>query len=312
MIQAATATMAPDRQVIPVPPGQCVHVDVPEDRYHQLGNWSSTQLRHLPEDPEAFEWKYILRREEFKVTRDMVCGSAFHAWALQGIEPTLVPREYLTKAGSMKPGGWDELASEFPGVPVVKSEECAGIKYAYESCMADPEIRAYLETAGDVEHSLFSCDIETGLPTRVRVDKLCRFRTGIDLLDIKYSGGIDDRWIEKRVTEALQYRQAGMYWEHVETAYETPQRWVFLYVLNEPPYTARLKQLLPCDIELGIRHTHAALRDLRSRLDSGNWKGAGFGHVGITQVSRWMWEKGPTEPTAPQPFPEFAEFQPKE
>lgn len=296
----------PAKRVILPPPGKAaIHVDLPNEEYHSLGNWSHSQLKYLPDEPEAFEWKYILRREEFKTTRAMLMGTAFHAWLLEGIAPTTVPASYLTKAGAMKPGGWDDVAIEFPGVPVLKADELTSLRYARENCMADPEIRAYLETDGWVEHSLFSADTETGLPTRVRLDKLCRFRDGLHCLDLKFSGGIVDRWIEKQVTEMGYYSQAGMYWEHVAMVHEVPMQWVFLFVLNDPPYTARLKQLLPCDIELGARHTHVAMRDLRYRLDSGNWRGMGFGQVGVTHVAKWKWEQNPA-PIAP--FSEFTEF----
>lgn len=296
------------QETIAPAPGTAVHVAMSSERYRATGNWSHSAIKHLPAEPELFEWKHVLKREEFVATRAMICGTAFHAWVLEGIAPTLVPADYLTKAGGMKPGGWDAIAEDFPGVPVLKRDEVTGLRYARDSCMADPEIRAYLETAGFIEHSLFAVDPETDLPTKVRLDKLCRFQDGLDCLDLKYSAGVDDRWIEKQVTGMAYYRQAGFYWEHVERAYQTPNQWTFLFVQNDPPYTARLKQLLPCDIELGARHSHVALRDLRSRLDSGNWRGLGYGVCGITNVAKWLWEKGIGDGEAPAPFAEFLEF----
>jgi len=293
------------KDIIAPPDSQCIHVDMPNDEYHRLGNWSHSQLKYLPHDPEMFEWKYIKRREKFKTTRPMVMGTALHAWLLEGIEPTLVPASFLTKAGAMKPGGWEDIAIEFPGIPVIKSDEYASLRYARESCYADPEIRAYLETAGWVEHSLFAVDPETGLPTRVRLDKLCKFSDGLSCLDLKFSGGIDDRWIQKQVTGMGYYSQSGMYWEHVERAYETPKCWAFLFVMNQAPYTARLKELLQPDVDLGVRHTHVSLRDLKTRLDENNWRGDGFGRLGITEVAKWKWEENP-EPV--EVFSEFMEF----
>lgn len=302
-----TATVNRDLlETIRPPLGTAVHVDMPNERYHRCGNWSHSQLIWLPHDPETFAWRYISKRHKpTKPTRSMVMGSALHAWLLENIEPTTVPSYYLTKAGSVKPGGWDSIDDEFPDVPVLKAEELVDLTYARENCYADPEIRAYLETDGHVEHSLFSVDEETELPTRVRLDKLCRFTDGLSCLDLKFSGGIDDRWIEKQVTGMGYYSQAGMYWEHVVKAYEEPRTWAFLFVLNDPPYTARLKQLLPPDIELGARHTHVALRDLKARLATNNWNGPGFGYMGTTQVARWKWDENP-EPITP--FNEFAEF----
>ena len=301
--------VVPVKKIIAPPIGTAVHVEMANEKYHAMGNWSHSQLKCLPADPELFEWKYILKREAFTVTRLMVCGSAFHAWLLEDIEPTEVPRHYLTAAGSMRPGGWNAVACEFPGVPVLKADELAGLRFARENCYADPEIRAYLETTGDVEHSLFSVDPETELPTRVRLDKLCRFSDGLVCLDLKYSGGVDDRWIDKQVTGMGYYSQAGMYWEHVERAYETPKCWAFLFVINEPPYTARLKQLLPPDIDLGIRHTHVALRDLRTRLTTNDWHGPGYGYLGITQVSKWKWEEIQYGTEAAQgPYEEFSDL----
>jgi hypothetical protein len=294
------------RETIWAPPGRAVHVDMPNDRYHRLGNWSHSQLKYLPEEPESFEWKFILRRELFEPTRAMIKGTAFHAWLLEGITPTEVPADYLTKSGGVRPGGWDAIAADLPGVPVLKADELVELRYARENCYKDPEIRAYLETAGWVEHSLFAVDDLTGLPTRVRLDKLCRFADGLECLDLKFSGGCDDRWIEQQVTKMSYYSQAGMYWDHVERAYETPKRWVFLFVENTAPFRARLKELGGHDVELGLRHTRIQLADLKARIDADNWNGHGFGIVGITQVAKWKWDENPSPV---QPFEEFTPYK---
>jgi hypothetical protein len=117
--------------------------------------------------------------------------------------------------------------------------------------------------------------------------------------------GVDDRTVDKQVTGMGYYSQSGMYWEHVERAYETPKLWAFLCVKNTPPYTARLKQILQPDIDLGIRHTHVSLRDLRTRMDTNNWHGDGYGRIGLTQVANWKWEENP-EPV--EAYAEFMEF----
>lgn len=303
-----TAPLA-EREVIAPPDGRCIHVDMENARYHATGNWPHSQLKWLPVDPETFEWRYISRREEFSATRPMVCGSAFHAWLLEGIEPTIVPPEFLNKAGAVRPGGWDDIADAFPGVPVIKESERKALAYARDRCYADREIRAYLKTAGHVEHSLFAVDQETGLPTKVRLDKLCEFRSGIQILDLKFARGVDDRSVESQITNMAYYRQAGFYWEHAERAYQAPQRWVFLFVMNKPPFTARLKYLLPPDIELGQRHEHIALRALRRRLTENDWNGDGYGEVRQTGVAHWMWEKGLDDEGAVfAPLEEFAAF----
>ncbi len=302
---SATESKTKELKCITPPADTAVHVDMTNDRYHAMENWSHSQLKLLPHDPELFEWNYILKREKRSVTRPMECGSALHAWLLEGIEPTTVPADYLTKAGSVKPGGWAAIAAEFPGVPVLKADEVVGLRYARDNAYADPEIRAYLETAGQVEHSLFSVDPETKLPTRIRLDKLCQFTDGLACLDLKYSADITDRWVDKQVSNMAYYSQAGMYWEHVERAYETPREWVFLFVKNGPPYTARLFKMLDHDVELGVRHTHVALRDLRARLDTDDWRGEGYGGVGTIEVKSWVWDVNP-EPL--EAYCEFTEF----
>jgi hypothetical protein len=295
----------PQKEIIAPPDGKCVHVDMPNDRYHRMGNWSHSQLKYLPDEPEMFEWKYILRRVEFSQTRAMVMGSALHAWLLEQIKPTLVPQDFLTKAGSVAPGGWEKIGQALPNVPVIKRDEFSALSYAREHCLADPQIKAYLETQGYVEHSLFMVDQATGLPTRVRLDKLCQFRNALDILDLKFSGGCDDRWIEKQVTGMGYYSQAGMYWEHTERAYSRPNRWVFLFVENVPPFRARLKELAEHDVELGMRHTHISLAEVRARLASGDWRGHGFGRCTLTQVLKWKWDENPG---SVEPFTDFMEF----
>ena len=284
-------------------------LDLPSEEYHARPEWSHSQLKYLPDNPEEFYARYVCKNRPSwartkKPTRGMELGTAFHAMLLEGINPPVVPADILASNGAMTTAAAKAFKKAWPDY--VTEAENDTLTYAVNRCRKDPEIAAYLDTDGDPEVSLFWDDETTGLKCRGRVDRVCRFVDGISILDLKFSSGNDKRWVEKQVAAMLYYRQAAFYWDAVERAYSEPVReFVFLFAKNNPPFDAYLWRINPNDVGLGRRRNNLALDDLRSRQDSGDWHATGFGTIREFDLPKWAWDEGPQ---SVQPFEIFEAF----
>lgn len=290
----------------------CQHIDLPAEEYHARPEWSHSQLKLLPDNPEEFWGRFVAAKEERPVwalakkpTRDMELGTAFHGMLLEKLLPPIVPADILSSDGSMTTKAAKAFKAAFPNY--LKPDEHACLQYAVGRCYADPEIAAYLQTDGYVEHSLFWMDPVTGLKGRSRLDKLCRFADGREILDVKFSGGCDQRWVENQVTKMLYFRQAALYTDAAQAAYGPVNAFTFLFVRNDAPYDAYLWRINANDLELGRRRNQVALEDLCRRLNTNDWRSDRFGRVNNFTLPKWAYDGDNSMPSL-APFAEFETF----
>jgi hypothetical protein len=287
------------------------HIDCTAEEHHAREEYSNSMLKYLPHDPELFWGKYIAdpkpawAKRPFKTTRDMELGTAFHGMLLENEVFPIVPRDILSSDGSMTTKAAKQFKADFPNY--LKQDENDDLTYAVERCKKDPEIMAFLDTKGKVEHTLVAEDESTGLPTRGRLDRLCWFADGLWVFDVKFSGGTCKRWVEKQMAEMGYYRAGPFYADLAEATYGIPVVGVaFLFVRNKPPFDAALWKMSHEDIDLGRRHNAIALADLASRLESWNWFGTTYGKLNPAELPRWKREEVGGEHA---PYHEFVEFE---
>lgn len=292
--------------------------DMPAVEYHALPAWAHSKLKLLPAEPELFYARHILKptpdwaRAEYG--RNVELGTAFHAMLLEGIEPAVPPPDLrVASNGAMtttEAKAWKAANPDY-----LKRDEYNALSYAVSRCRRDPQIAAYLDTDGDVELSMFWTDEPTGFDCRGRLDKLCRFADGPEILDVKFSAGVDRRWVEGHLAKMSYYRQAAFYMDALtKITGQRPNGFTFLFVRNGPPYDAALWRMNVNDLELGARHNRIALDDLARRLESDNWFGDNFGTINYAFLHAWAYEQdalyatdnGEEFPSAE--FEEFAQF----
>jgi hypothetical protein len=287
----------------------CRHIDLPSEEYHAHAAWSHSQLKYLPGEPELFNGLFVAKRPDWQASRNETpatrFGTAGHAWMLEDREPVVPPASVLSKSGSRAGGAWQAFASEHEGDTILTEDEWAAIQYATIRAKQDPEIDAYLSTVGKVEHSLFAIDEATGLPVRGRLDKICEFQDGMEILDLKISGDTSEYWVSNQVAKMGYERQAAMYWDLVAAAYGEPKAFTFLFVRNEPPYDSALWRLYNDAIEIGRQENALALLDLKERLRTNYWFSESFGRIGYTHLPAW---KARETQALPVGFHEFTPF----
>jgi hypothetical protein len=286
------------------------HLDLPAEEYHARPEWSHSQLKYLPDSPEEFWGRFVAKGKEkpvwvtaFEPTRAMELGTTFHGMLLEKLLPPVVPANILASNGAMTTTAAKQFKLAFPNY--VKPQEYECLKYAVDRCHADPEIAAYLDTEGFVEHSLFWTDEATGLDCRARLDKLCRFGDGLEILDLKFSGGTDQRWVEAQVAKMLYFRQAAFYTDAVQRVYGPVNAFTFLFVRNDAPYDAYLWRINPNDLDMGRRRNALALADLAARLQSNNWRSEKFGRINHFTLPKWVMDGDNSMPS----LAAFAEFE---
>jgi hypothetical protein len=286
----------------------CDHIDMPAEEYHASPGWSNSQLKHLPGEPELFHGLYIRKRPEWqKEQREssvMRFGTAGHAWFLENEKPVVAPPSVLSKAGSRAGKAWESFEAAHDGDTILTQDEWDALQYAKTRAQADPEIDAYLATAGMVEHSLFATDEATGLPVRCRIDKIPEFHDGLEVLDLKFSGDVSEYWASNQMAKMLYYRQAAFYWDLATAMYQEPKAFTFLFVRNEPPYDSALWRLYADDIDLGRQENAMALLSLKERLRTDNWYSDAFGRIGYIHLPAWKKKESPLLPVG------FSEFTP--
>jgi hypothetical protein len=289
--------------------------DVTEAEYHARPSVSHSMLKYLPDEPEMYWASFVADPKptwvaEREVTRAMELGTAFHSMLLEGKQPPVVPYYLLATNGAMSTKEAKAFKALHPDY--LKEDEHASLDYAVKRCWRDPEIAAYLRTAGEVEIALEWTDEDTGTPCRGKIDKLCRFGDGYAILDVKFSGGCDRDWVEKKVAEMLYYRQAAFYCDAAAALCGEPIRtFAFLFVANTPPHNNGLWVLDMNDIDLGRRHNDAALVDLRRRRETDDWfvlsppGGNAFSIAGSFAGKR-LWDRETASANYAVDFAEFA------
>ena len=282
---------------------------MPADEYHARPEWSHSQRKLLPNHPELFHGYHVTHEWEFKQTDDMWLGECLHAVCLEGKSIVEIPDYALTSNGQRRGKAWEAWQAEHANDFYLLPKEAERVLAMRDGLMADPKCRAFLEAEGQCEASYFYIDEETGLQCRARVDKLATFGRIAIIGDLKATNidPTDARQVGLKVLEMGYHRQGAEYTEAVgEVDGETPDGFGFLFVRNRVPYNARLWVLKSEDIELGWRQNHAALRDLRRRLDSNDWiEGDTFGKENPITLPRWAYSD---QSVGDAPYEEFAAF----
>jgi hypothetical protein len=284
--------------------------DIPATEYHNREEWSQSQFKKLPKDPELFHGLYVTEPPlfVFETTADMELGTQLHALVLELQELLIIPQTALTSNGQRRGKNWDAWCDEHPDDPGVLPKDSHRIISMRDGIMADPVLRKLFEAEGETEHTIVLDDEATDLGLRARLDKLSRFTEGYVIADIKATS-IDvtsERQIASKVFEMGYHQQAAFYWDAAELLYGTPLRFVFAFVRSKPPFNAVAWCPNDNDLDLGRRHNRLAIDDLKRRLDSGDWHGDRFGRLNYFSLPNWAYTDDPL--IVPAPYQEFDEF----
>jgi len=262
--------------------------ELTDDFYHSRSEWSVSQLKLLPEQPELFWGRHIAKLPDYQLTPSpsMRLGTVVHEALLQGIEPRIIPRDVLSKSGSRAGSAWQAFAAEHGDEIWLRESEAEPILRCLDSVRANKKAMALLELPGDNELAVFWRDESTGLPLRGRLDKLIRVGNGM-VLDLKTAADPTERGFPFACLDLKYHVQAAAYAEAAESLLgTTPEAFLFIAVQVSAPYICQVYACTPEMLNLGFTRLREAIQDLHARLATGDWHREGHGTVNLLDLPR--------------------------
>lgn len=246
---------------------------ISNEDYHAGPGVSKSQLDYVADCPALLEWSR-------KCPRDPDCLKAFDfgtALHCRLLEPDVFARTYVVEPkvdGRTNEGKAIKaaFALECAGKMILSADDAKQLDYSFDSVMAHPTARRFLEAAGVSERSFYAIDPETGVLLRVRPD---RHAGGIATIgDVKSTDDID-----KFFWSVVDYRyhvQQAMYSEVVEIVTGEPQDFFFIAVGKRREmgrYPTKVFTLPDALVQEGRELYRASLRTYAECLDSGKFPG---------------------------------------
>ena len=252
--------------------------ELPDHIYHHRPEWSYSQIKMLPDEPEMFYGRHVAKwpTYQLKPSPNMILGTAVHDALLLQNKLQIIPESVLSKSGSKAGVAWKEFEAEHAGEIWLKESEAAPARAMLESVQNHRKARMLLEMPGQSELALFWTHEYTGLRLRGKLDRLIDFGDGKAIIDLKCT---NDPSPEKFCWTCLDFRyhyQVGMYRDGVENVIgcERPPTFIFVVVGYDPPYRVCVYTAEADMADLGTIRVNEALLDLSQRLKANDWNDA--------------------------------------
>lgn len=252
----------------PTRPGSSVIVGMPDEQYHSLPEFSSSQAKDVLRSPARFNYWRNKKRPERK---EFDIGHAVHAKVLgvgMGIE-VLDFDNYRTKASQE-----ERDAAYAAGLTPMLRKEMQPIEDMAEAVLKHPTAATLLAQPGNAEVSVLSTDPATGVAVRARFDYLpypAQIRP--TALDLKTS---DDASPEAFVKSIIDYGyDLSQEWYRDTYRWATGEEVEFAFVVVEkrPPYLVAHYRLPAEFVSMGSRKSIEARARYAEYTASGIWPG---------------------------------------
>lgn len=247
---------------------------MPNDDYHKGPGVSKSQLDLLHRSPALLQWSRTAPEDDEKKTA-LNIGDACHARIL---EPNRFEAEYAvgpdaprnTKAGK---DAWAKFAEEAGDKTVLTHSEGRKVELIRESVMAHPHARWLVESAGDVEASIYWNDEITGELCRCRPDKALPEMGW--LMDVKTTADMGK--FSRSVYEFRYHVQDAFYSDGYQAHFgEAPRAFLFLVISTSIECARYPVRLFSLDAEAKDRGRFGYQQDLQvyhECMQAGNWPG---------------------------------------
>lgn len=311
---------------------EVIHEDDRTEDYHDREEYSVSQWKSLPHDPESFFGFHVARpalwtREE---TPALKFGTLVHA---RLIEPETFAQRYPQASpccGVLKSGknagapcgnsgaflaedkwycGVHAKGTGVKPVDCLSSEDSLRLESIVRSVRSNIILSNMLDAPGEVEYALFGKHEETGLSIRGRLDKWFELDDARYIFDVKTTAvdPMNERLISAECLKRGYHWQAAAYLDLMAAHGKPCDVFAFAFLKTTPPYTACVWVLNDNDIELGRRRNRIALLDLQRRLAMNDWTGPRHGEINHLAFPAYAYEDQ-THIDEPQPLEEFAEY----
>lgn len=247
--------------------------DCTNAEYHgSLDEDSHSSLDLFYESVEQYAAKRVFRTCPYPPpTPEMEFGTLFHTTVL---EPHLLDEDYIafekfdkrTTAGKQ---GFADFCARAGKRKAVTGEDLAMARAMFEGVMRNPEARYLIEAEGKCECSIKAVDPDTGLPLKIRTDKLNK--NGV-IADLKTTQRVDPESWAKTTHNFGYHRQAALYLDVVKgLGMEGPMH--FIAVSKQPPHECVVYHLGFNTLNLGRSENKGILFELAYRRRENKWDG---------------------------------------
>lgn len=267
---------------------------LPIERYHEqvcVGpSFSSSSLRTVFSQSPAHYWATSSlnpRRIVSEASEAFVLGAAAHH--------LLLGEAGFAAKYAVRPVEWNDWRTAAArswrgeqrqqGRQVVEPRHLEIIQGMANALAEHPLIAAGI-LGGEVETSMFWRDTEAELWLKARPDAIPNWSG--DFADLKTCNSVRTEALERTIAEFGYHQQAALVGEgyRVLTGRDLTS-FSFVFVEKAPPYCVRVVTLRDADIERGRQQNRAALRIIRTCLDSGHWPGPGAADAEFVGLPWW-------------------------
>lgn len=256
-------------------------LDISNEEYHARDEWSSSQVKLLPEQPMLFHGRHIARTMPFKPTAAMALGTAVHRILLDGTPIMVIPADVLSKSGSKAGNAWKDFRAEHEGSSVlVKVDD--PIKHMLANLRSHEIVQQLLAASVFREQSIVWTDPETGLPCRARPDDVAAVQSRYIEWDLKTTSDLAPRKLSQKVDELGYHRSLDWYSDglaHVRPDLQI-HKYLIVWVRSAPPYDVSVRPIHPMAMANAAGDNREARLDLVRRLDSGDWLPKDYHKIG--------------------------------
>ena len=242
-----------------------LHEGLSNEDYHASAPVSSTGLKRILVSPAHFRYP-----NPFNATRAKEIGSAIHCRIL---ESDRWDTDYkVVECDARTSALYKAACKDHPKERVLTSAEYENVLGMQKGCMRNPRFREIIEMDGKYELSLFTNDPETGVPVKVRYDKLCDLI--LQPFDVKKTQKADRYNFGKAIQSYGYHISAALYTQAWEWEYgEKLQPMLWGAIEEQSPHIAMVYR--PDDEMMTVANMllRQALNIYAECLDSDNWHG---------------------------------------
>ena len=264
--------------------------DRPEE-YHSVKALSKSGMDELLNCPQKFKLMLdSMGNGDHAQTEAMLCGSLFHAMAL---EPDAVSSRYKERVhpGTTRAGKEEAEAAKQSGLSLVRSEMWSACTIMAEAVRKHP-LMVTASRASDFMQEVSIYWNEGPVPCKARIDAVATLPMfGLCAIDLKSTQDASPGAIERSIYQWGYHRQAAWYRRALRSVGMSAQAFVLVFVEKTPPYVvtaANVSENAQC----------VALEEIKSAVDlykecsvSGVWPGYTTNLVTEIDLPDWAYRR---------------------
>lgn len=257
----------------------CFVTGMSNEAYHNYKGVSNSGLKLVSQSPSHYAY-----RSDFKETRNMEIGSAFHTALL---EPERYAAEYMTVKGIFVRTAteYKQAAKIYGKDKTLTDQEGAGVDVMVEAVRNNPDAYPLLSEPGYAELSAFVQDPETGVLLRCRYDWMTKTQ---HVIDVKKTQDCQQSAFQRNAYKYGYHMQDAMYSHVFELITgEQLESFRFLAIEEQPPCANILYRYDDIARLQGHREYRAALHRYAEADKTGIWEGYGI-NSDIISLPEWV------------------------